>query len=288
MRSRNITLFMWSGLLLAIATPTPLRSNNSKVDDLTAQAEQHIASGDYIFAGAALSPLQIEVRAKVPGNLSVGRNRESLAYATDRQSTLAALRNLKQSYTRGDWEDALFYLKAAYAGLARLDQQMLPHDKLARAKTLVEAHGSNTLPVTFHQAGRLAFEAGDFRQARNYLDQEIELLPQKVPANVVASMLHRAYTLKGATFLAEGDVRQASETLLSSLNVDPKDSLQTTGPSMMLAKLLLVKGQSAVVLTYLDQCETLGWVEGAAKLSAWKQAIRAGALPNFGANALLY
>ena len=59
--------------------------------------------------------------------------------------------------------------------------------------------------------------------------------------------------------------------------------MNSFGPNMQLAKELLAKGESQVVLEYFNRCQRF-WKMGADRLSAWGQAVNMGETPNFGPN----
>jgi hypothetical protein len=52
---------------------------------------------------------------------------------------------------------------------------------------------------------------------------------------------------------------------------------------MILAKELLEKQQTEVVLQYFDECEKF-WTAKKSALSEWRETVRQGGIPNFGSN----
>ena len=59
--------------------------------------------------------------------------------------------------------------------------------------------------------------------------------------------------------------------------------LGSFGPNMSLAKDLLEHGETEAVLAYFERCRAF-WKMGGERLDAWSKEVRAGLIPNFGAN----
>jgi len=87
----------------------------------------------------------------------------------------------------------------------------------------------------------------------------------------------------GRVAVQRGNVPQASQYLLAAGATPGSASLESFGPNMTLAKELLEKGQSEVVLQYLALCKKF-WKMDLGKLDEWGATIRGGGIPEFGAN----
>jgi hypothetical protein len=59
--------------------------------------------------------------------------------------------------------------------------------------------------------------------------------------------------------------------------------MDTFGPNMSLAKDILEKGETDVVLQYFELCRKFWEMEGG-KLDQWSREVKAGSVPDFGAN----
>jgi TonB family protein len=93
--------------------------------------------------------------------------------------------------------------------------------------------------------------------------------------------IHNGHTALGLLAIRRGDVEKAREHLLESAQTDGSPQLDSFGPSMSLAKELLDKGETVVVLQYFTLCRSF-WKMGGAKLDAWSDAVRNGKTPEFG------
>jgi hypothetical protein len=76
-------------------------------------------------------------------------------------------------------------------------------------------------------------------------------------------------------------VERANGLLLASAETTDSPTLCTFGPSIVLARELLRRGERDVVLRYLERCSSF-WEHGAEQLSQWAAAIARGDTPDFG------
>ena len=83
--------------------------------------------------------------------------------------------------------------------------------------------------------------------------------------------------------MLKGNAAGASSYLLAAGHTTGSPHLDTFGPNMALARDLLVAGQQASVLAYLDLCAAF-WKEDNGALSRWRIAVQSGKVPDFGAN----
>jgi hypothetical protein len=91
----------------------------------------------------------------------------------------------------------------------------------------------------------------------------------------------RANTILGRVALRSGDVPGAKKFLLDSSGPSAEKDVSISGPTLVLAKELLVQGERDVVLQYLDNCLSL-WPRGENALEIWISDIKNGKTPNFG------
>jgi tetratricopeptide (TPR) repeat protein len=128
------------------------------------------------------------------------------------------------------------------------------------------------------QLAKDAFEAGDNTKARKYAED----LSRRDDGDGI----HQGNLMLGRLALKNGNVEEAKSRLLAAGKTLGSPSLGSFGPNMMLASELLQRGQREVVIQYFDECEEF-WKTGGNKLDEWRQAVRQGRIPNFGAN-LIY
>jgi tetratricopeptide (TPR) repeat protein len=125
-------------------------------------------------------------------------------------------------------------------------------------------------------AGEMAqasFKVGDFPAAsalaKIFLRSKDRTAPQ------------RANTILGRVALRSGDVADAKQYLLASSGPEAAADVAFSGPSMVLAKELLERGERDAVLLYLQNCLSL-WPRGENVLQIWISEIEKGKTPNFG------
>ncbi|HSE77657.1 MAG TPA: hypothetical protein VLG66_06600 [Alphaproteobacteria bacterium] len=95
--------------------------------------------------------------------------------------------------------------------------------------------------------------------------------------------MHQAHIALGRIALSTGARDAAVRHLLDAGRAPGKSHLNSHGPSMRLARDLLLAGERAAVVEYLELCKPL-WDEGRREqvLDRWIATIRAGRMPDFG------
>lgn len=95
--------------------------------------------------------------------------------------------------------------------------------------------------------------------------------------------IHKANLALGRLALREDDIERARHYLIEGGKTPGSPQLNSFGPNMLLAKELLEKGETGVVLEYLDLCRKF-WIGPFGQAAAWKKIINDGKQPNFRAN----
>jgi hypothetical protein len=93
--------------------------------------------------------------------------------------------------------------------------------------------------------------------------------------------VQRANTLLGRVALVTDDIAGGKQYLLDSAKAEAARDVSVSGPTMVLAKELLEKGERDVVIEYLENCKLI-WPRGEPTLQNWIADIRRGKTPNFG------
>jgi hypothetical protein len=93
--------------------------------------------------------------------------------------------------------------------------------------------------------------------------------------------VQRANTLLGRVALVSDDIAGGRQYLLDSAGPEAARDVSVSGPTMVLAKELLEKGERDVVIEYLENCKLL-WPRGEPTLQNWIAEIKRGRTPNFG------
>jgi hypothetical protein len=136
------------------------------------------------------------------------------------------------------------------------------------------------------QLAKAAFEAREFEEARNYA---MELLKQASSPDLPeffrknGNAVHHGNLILGRIALQSGDVAQARERLIASARTTGSPQLNSFGPNMSLAKVLLERGERNAVLEYFALCSKF-WKHGSDPLAEWTRQVSAGEMPDFGAN----
>jgi hypothetical protein len=137
-----------------------------------------------------------------------------------------------------------------------------------------------------HYLAKTSFEAGDYDKARRYATELVDNSGMARFASLPGDSVHGANIVLGRLALVEGDVQGAKRHLLAAGTTIGSPALNSFGPNMSLAKDLLERGETQIVLEYFDLCAKF-WSNDRGKLSAWKDDVKQGKIPNFGAN-LIY
>ena len=134
-----------------------------------------------------------------------------------------------------------------------------------------------------NRASKKALKAGKIEEARGFANELARLAPAYTNDWNYGNAIQDANQVLGRIALAEGNVAEAKKRLLDSADSKGSPQMNSFGPNMQLAKELLAKGESQVVLEYFNRCQRF-WKMGADRLSAWGQAVNMGETPNFGPN----
>ena len=128
--------------------------------------------------------------------------------------------------------------------------------------------------------GNMAVEAGELAQAQAYGEYCLAQVPKLQDKD---DSVHACNVILGRVALRRGDLKRADAYLLAASQVRGGGALSSFGPNMMLAYELLEKGERQTVLDYLRRCATF-WTSDRGQLARWSAQIRAGRIPQFGAN----
>jgi tetratricopeptide (TPR) repeat protein len=118
-----------------------------------------------------------------------------------------------------------------------------------------------------------AFRIGDYPGAAQLAKVHL----QSPDRNAV----QRANTLLGRVALVGDDIAGSKQYLLASSGSAAARGVSVSGPTMVLAKELLEKGEHDAVIQYLENCVIL-WPRGEPTLQNWIAEIKRGKTPNFG------
>ena len=166
--------------------------------------------------------------------------------------------------------------------LARLGMApATPQEQLAALEKETSGSSGMKLFYELQELAKRAFNAGDTDKAKAYSMQLLDMAPQYPKNWNYGNALFYGNLVLGQVALQQGNLAQASRYLLAAGATPGSPQLNSFGPDMTLAKGLLEKGQSDVVLQYLALCKNF-WAMDYGKLDEWTATVRDGGVPDFG------
>jgi hypothetical protein len=130
------------------------------------------------------------------------------------------------------------------------------------------------------ELARRAINAGNLAKAENYSQQLLRMAPEYPKSWNYGNAIFYGNFVLGRVELQRGNVARAGQYLLAAGGTPGSPQLNSFGPDMTLAKGLLDKGQSDVVLQYLALCKNF-WKMDRGNLDRWSATIRSGGVPDF-------
>lgn len=130
------------------------------------------------------------------------------------------------------------------------------------------------------RAAMAAYTLAEYPLSRDLAIMSLEWAPSFQDNWNYGNAVHFAHTALGLLALGSGDNRAAVEELRLSGETPGSPQLNSFGPSMRLARDLLRAGESAAVLSYLQQCRRF-WKMGDIWLGMWEKKVARGAMPTF-------
>lgn len=158
-----------------------------------------------------------------------------------------------------------------------------PTTPAEQLQALEEATSGSSEMVVFYKLPDLAkraFQAEQIEKAKDYSNRLLQMAPQYRENWNYGSAIFFGNFVLGRVALREGNLTQAGVYLLASAQTPGSPQLDSFGPNLSLAKELLEKGQSGVVVQYLSLCKRF-WKSDDGRLDKWIATIRAGGVPDF-------
>jgi hypothetical protein len=149
--------------------------------------------------------------------------------------------------------------------------------KLAAAKTKEERF------YALDDAAKESFVVGKVEDARKYAIELMAMLPNFQGDWNYGNAVQDANLVLGRIAVQEGHVDEAKRRLIAAGNSPGSPQMNSFGPNLSLAKDLLEKGEREAVLEYFELCRKF-WKMDRGQLDAWSQEVKAGKIPDFGAN----
>ena len=166
--------------------------------------------------------------------------------------------------------------------LARLGMApATPKEQLAALEEKDAALSGEDLFDELPDLAKRAFAAGEIDKAESYAQRLLKMAPDYPKSWNYGNAIFHGNAILGRVALQKGDVKEADRYLLAAGATPGSPQLNSFGPNMALAKELLEKGQSDVVLKFFQLCGHF-WDSHFSKLDQWSAEVRQGKIPSFG------
>lgn len=149
--------------------------------------------------------------------------------------------------------------------------------RMAKAKTDAEKF------YAMNDAAKQSFVTGKTEDARKYATELLAMLPKFKGDWNYGNAVQDGNLVLGRIAVKEGKLDEAKRRLLEAGKSPGSPQMDSFGPNVSLAKDLLEKGERDVVLEYFELCRKF-WKLEEGRLDKWSAEVRAGKIPDFGAN----
>lgn len=159
-----------------------------------------------------------------------------------------------------------------------------PQGRLDKAaKELAAASTDENRFYALDGAAKESFNAGKMDDAENYAKELLKLAPNFHRNWNYGNAIQDGNLVLGRIAVRDGRIEEAKNYLLEAGKSPGSPQMDSFGPNMGLAKDLLEKGDRDTVLQYFELCRKF-WKMDYGKLDQWSQEVKAGKIPEFGAN----
>lgn len=226
----------------------------------------------------------LKIIKQAPNNLSVLKNASSFFLLQDRKLSEDLLLD-GQTLAPKDpyWPGALGHLYLLGLsnqpdGPARQATAEKAYRQFEKAYDLSNAIEKDAL---LSYMAKTALAAGLLEDARAVAER---MLRADEPASWnQGNQIHHGNLILGQIALRKGNVDEAKSRLLLAGKTTGSPQLNSFGPNMQLAKELLERSETAVVLEYFELCRKF-WKSPHSQLDQWVEDVKANRIPNFGGN----
>jgi uncharacterized membrane protein YeaQ/YmgE (transglycosylase-associated protein family) len=162
-----------------------------------------------------------------------------------------------------------------------------PQGRLDEAtKALSAASTDENRFYALDDVAKESFNAGKFEDADKYAKELLKLAPNYQGDWNYGNAIQDGNLVLGRIAVRRGQIEEAKSYLLEAGKSPGSPTMDSFGPNMSLAKDLLEKGGQDAVLQYFELCRKF-WANDYGKLNQWRDEVKAGNVPSFGAN-LIY
>ena len=166
----------------------------------------------------------------------------------------------------------------------RKNHPTTPQGRLDKAnQTMAVAISGEDRFAALDDVAKESFEVGKIEDARKFATELLALAPSYESDWNYGNAIQDGNLVLGRIAVREGRIEEAKQYLLAAGKSKGSPQMDSFGPNMSLAKDLLEKGERDTVLQYFELCRRF-WRMDYGKLDDWRQEVKAGKIPNFGAN----
>jgi uncharacterized membrane protein YeaQ/YmgE (transglycosylase-associated protein family) len=159
-----------------------------------------------------------------------------------------------------------------------------PQERLYTAtNTLAHAGNDESRFYALDDAAKESFNAGSIEDASNFAHELLKLAPSFQGNWNYGNAIQDGNLVLGRIAARDGRMDDAKRYLLEAGKSPGSPTMDSFGPNMSLARDLLQKGERDTVLQYFQLCHNF-WTGDHGKLNQWGDEVKAGMIPNFGAN----
>jgi len=159
-----------------------------------------------------------------------------------------------------------------------------PQGRLDKAtKELVTASSDENRFHALDDMAKESFNVGKIQDAENYAKQLLTLAPKFQSNWNYGNAIQDGNLVLGRIAVRDGRIEEAKKYLIEAGKSPGSPQMNSFGPNMSLAKDLLEKGERDTVLQYFELCRKF-WKMDYGKLDEWSKEVKAGQIPDFGAN----
>ena len=176
------------------------------------------------------------------------------------------------------WVEKLAFVHRMNASSGDVGEASLALSLMERAYAMDPDHAASLTDLP-----AMAFDAGDLDKARTYAERLVKQTGSDRTKWNYGDAVHKGNLVLGRVAVRQGRLVDAVTFLRASGETPGSPVLGSFGPNMSLAKDLLEHGETDAVLAYFEICRAF-WKMGGERLDAWSKEVRAGLIPNFGAN----
>jgi Flp pilus assembly protein TadD len=214
-----------------------------------------------------------------PKNSTILGHAAQFVFLHDRALAEDLLKQVRQLEPKEPkWSDQLGHLYAMKDSKEGAKQALAEYEKAQSADTVEE-----TKFYRLDNLAKSALAAGEIEKASLYAQQLLKAGEKHPKDWNYGNSIHHGNNVLGQIALRKGDVKEADEFLLKAGQTPGSPQLNSFGPNMSLAKELLEAGEKDTVLQYFALCGKF-WKSGAERLDDWSKEVKAGQVPQFGAN----